>query len=201
MTRDEALAESRRTDGWCSKAKAAWLYDAAASIASREPTAMAAEVGVFAGKSLIPIAAGLGRYGLTFGIDPWCNAAAIAGDHKDFDVEYWSNANLEKRERSVRELIQRCGLNCLIFKETSESASAAFRDGSLAMVHIDGNHDAAHALADFQRWLPKLCTGGIFVVDDTGNPSWPGVDASIWWLDERCERIHIGDNFTAWQRL
>jgi hypothetical protein len=38
--------------------------------------------------------------------------------------------------------------------------------GRIALLHIDGNHDYAHAREDCELWLPHLCSGSWLVLDD-----------------------------------
>lgn len=190
MTRSEALSAAEALPGWCHRGKLEYLYDTAAA-----RSGYALEVGVLAGKSFLPIAAGL--RGTSIAVDPWSNQIAAMGltipEHRD----YWLALNLGHCEQLCREAVR--SLPTQILKMTSVQAATMFRDGAFQVIHIDGNHTESEALADFKRWFPKLAPGGVFVVDDVGSASWPGVDAAIPWLDERATRVRDeGDNFAAW---
>src|ERR1700722_11542692 len=80
-------------EGWCSKEKASVLVDIVRAVMPKTIV----EVGVFGGKSLIPMAFALKKngFGNIYGIDPWLNAASIAGMEKE-NLEYWGRLDHEK---------------------------------------------------------------------------------------------------------
>lgn len=132
------------------------------------------EIGVFAGGSLFPQAVAMKHTGgLAIGIDPWSATEAEQRENLDRFVpqvgeDYARRLDWEALYREVGERIQRYGLavHCRLMRMTSSRASAEV-DGPLDLVHIDGNHDYARCADDLARWLPKLRTGGLLVLDDT----------------------------------
>src|SRR5262249_6565282 len=62
-------------DGWCTPFKAAKLYE----LASQSDCQLAVEIGVFGGKSLLPIALAFQEKGSgsAYGIEAWDNAVAV----------------------------------------------------------------------------------------------------------------------------
>ena len=48
----------------------------------------------------------------------------------------------------------------------SEEFGEVRYSGQIAVLHIDGNHDFAHASKDVELWLPRLARGGWLVLDD-----------------------------------
>jgi hypothetical protein len=51
-------------------------------------------------------------------------------------------------------------------RSLSSDASQFFPDKSLAFVYVDGNHCYESAKEDFEKWLPKIQSGGLLVGDD-----------------------------------
>ena len=47
-----------------------------------------------------------------------------------------------------------------------EEALQRFEDGSIDLLHIDGNHEYESVKKDFETWLPKLQKGGLILIHD-----------------------------------
>ena len=47
-----------------------------------------------------------------------------------------------------------------------EEALQQFEDGSIDLLHIDGNHEYESVKKDFANWLPKLKKGGLILMPD-----------------------------------
>jgi predicted O-methyltransferase YrrM len=132
------------------------------------------EIGVFGGGSLFPQAVGMRRTGgLAIGVDPWSATEAVQKENLErilpqTDDEYVARLDWDGLYREVAERIERYGLanHCRLMRMTSSRAAAEV-DGPLDLVHIDGNHDYVRCADDVSRWLPKLRTGGLLVLDDT----------------------------------
>jgi hypothetical protein len=132
------------------------------------------EIGVYKGRSLLPIATMfrvLGE-GTAIGIDPWSAQHALQHDDHAFDADS-ANAWVEQQPwdetyQGVADRIELYGLSdhCQLIRMTSEEAAPQFADGSVDMVHIDGNHDRAAVERDVELYLPKLKAGGVLVLDD-----------------------------------
>src|SRR3990167_10736869 len=80
--------------GWCTREKAAYLIDL---ILIEKPKKIV-EIGVFQGKSLIPMACALeaNGSGLIFGIDPWNAQDAAAGLKHPVNRSFWIHTDFEK---------------------------------------------------------------------------------------------------------
>lgn len=197
MNREQAIAASQACEGWCSAEKAGYLFDVAKE-ASKHKDAIAVEIGVLAGMSFLPIAAGLGN-GLAFAIDPWDNRIAAEG-MTGRDREWWLKHPLAKCERAFHKTMATHRIGYFTLKERSAVASTFFEDNSVSVFHVDGNHTSDGVLLDFHTAYDKLVKGGVLVVDDVGSAHWTGVDKSIPWLTERCEKIQSGENWGAWRK-
>jgi len=55
---------------------------------------------------------------------------------------------------------------------SSDDAAAVIQ--SAAMVFVDASHLYEDVKRDFQNWLPKVVTGGVFAAHDYGDPVRPG---------------------------
>jgi predicted O-methyltransferase YrrM len=134
----------------------------------------AVEIGVFAGASLFPQAIAMRQTGgQVTGIDPWSEAEAEQKDNLDRILpllgEGWAKrVDWDGVYREVEERIRRHGLSphCVLLRMPSQQASSAI-EGPLDLLHVDGNHDYVRCADDLARWVPKLRSGGLLVLDDT----------------------------------
>ena len=144
---------------------------------------VAIEIGVFGGKSFLPMAAATtfidqnrGKY-TCYGVDVWEGSEA-AKNYPSPHKEYWSNQQLldvvfEQCTRYIE------GLNnehIKLVKTTSKEFVKEFKDGEVEMLHIDGNHSEQESYDDIINWWPKLAKGGVFILDDIGWVSEAGVN-------------------------
>jgi len=141
------------------------------------------EIGVFGGKSFMPMAAavtyidqGRNRH-RCYGIDVWEIEEASKNYEKN-DKDFWSNQNMlnmtyEQSLKYVEELNSNCV--CLI-KTTSQDFIKNFKDGEIDFLHIDGNHSEEESYNDIVNWWPKMAKNGILVLDDIGWVSNTGVE-------------------------
>ncbi len=175
-------------EGWCDIEKAAdlacWVY--------RSKPAIAVELGVFGGKSLIPIACAL-RYiaktlfnksGVVYGVDPWKVAAAIEGENGKDNDDWWLNkVNLHEIHRLCMEAIWKNSLDDYVgvFRTTGELAASMFRDGSVGFLHQDSNHSELVSCRQVKLWAPKLTPKAHWVLDDI---DWPSQGAAIKLIEE-----------------
>jgi predicted O-methyltransferase YrrM len=94
--------------GWCSKEKAGVLIDL---ILKNRPKVIV-EIGVWGGKSLIPMATALRANGLgkIYGIDPWDSAESIKEVMNESNLAHWSQADHRTVMYHLMSSIDRFGL-------------------------------------------------------------------------------------------
>jgi predicted O-methyltransferase YrrM len=137
------------------------------------------EIGVYRGRSLLPVAAMLRVVGggVATGIDPWGVDEALQHDEHAVGprVNDWVRSHpWEETYQGVLARVEALRLqdHCRILRMTSEEAAPQIPDGSVGLVHIDGNHDRAAVERDAELYLPKLRPGGFLVLDDA---SWDSI--------------------------
>lgn len=171
-----------RLEGWCSREKAALLIDI---ILALKP-AVVVEIGVFGGKSLVPMALALKHIGAgkIYGIDPWSAEKSIEGMEAEH-LEWWASLD---HDGILNTLLQEMTLSALasqieLIRETSEGCPPI---RNIDVLHIDGNHSEKSAYLDVTKWVPLMNEGGIVIFDDI---NWPSTESAIAWLDEHCTKL------------
>ncbi len=174
--------------GWCSHTKASILIDIIQKI---EATTIV-EIGVWGGKSLIPMAYALKMQGKgkIYGIDPWSNAESIVGVKNSSNLAYWSQIDHEGVYQSLVQNLERFDLKPQVelIRMSSEKAAPI---GEIDLLHIDGNHSDITSYLDVTKWAPLVRSGGWIVVDDISwfeNGEYTQAE-SVQWLDEHCLRM------------
>lgn len=149
--------------GWCSQKKRTAL--ASAVVAIRPQTIV--EVGVWAGKSCIPMALAckFNGFGTVHAVDPWSPPASVEGQLNPADAEWWASQERhdyarQQFERNVFEL----GIQNVvqIHKMTSDNFGVP---ENIGIFHCDGNH-GEQSITDINRIAPKVVIGGFVFVDD-----------------------------------
>lgn len=164
--------------GWCTPAKATVL----AELVLQHRPQLLVEIGVFGGRSFIPMALALQEAALptamAYGIDPWSAAAAIEGmDLHDADdqkhVAYWTGIPLAAVHRRCADVMDAHNLwDCAaLLQARSENVAHLFAPASIDFLHLDSNHTELVSCRDVTTWLPALHPDGIFIMDDTDWPS------------------------------
>ncbi|HEY2810264.1 MAG TPA: class I SAM-dependent methyltransferase [Rhabdochlamydiaceae bacterium] len=192
----EAFAYMRHLDGWCSEQKASVLID----IICRVRPKKIVEIGVWGGKSLIPMACALraNECGKIFGIDPWDSSASLEEVMHESNRAYWSYADHELVYSQLKEKISTFTLQDYIqlIRSTSEAAPDII---DIDILHIDGNHSEKTSYFDVIKWVPHVKPGGWIIFDDM---TWyeNGIFTTaraIEWLNTHCIKFaQFNDNCT-----
>ena len=187
-----AMSAMKMLDGWCSDYKAATLMNFVWLI---RPTTIV-EIGVFGGKSLVPMAFALRAtgQGKAYGIDPWSTDASTAY-MEGRNLKYWGTLNHDSVLDRLRQKIIDFDLTNYIslIRNTSEDAEPI---QNIDILHIDGNHSDECSYGDVIKWTPLVRSGGLIILDDI---TWHTMNRAPKWLDENCTRLlRVSDESNAW---
>jgi predicted O-methyltransferase YrrM len=196
QTKHTAFHYMTQLEGWCTNNKAGVLIDL---ILTLNPKTIV-EIGVWGGKSLVPMACALkanNNNGKIYGIDPWSNQASIEG-MEGVNYDWWSKVDHVGILRGLIEKIFQFQLSNHIELVRSSSEDAPII-ANIDMIHIDGNHSAETSMLDVTKWVPQVRKGGIIIFDDVG---WAWDENSnaqaVEWLDAHCTRIATFQDSNQW---
>ena len=188
-----ALYALKQLQGWCSDYKASTLMDLVWLM--RPQTVV--EIGVFGGKSLVPMAyalKALGTGGVIYGIDPWCSMASAEGQDGS-NEEYWANLDHDSILSELEGKINVFNLTNQIelVRATSEDAAPI---ANIDILHVDGNHSNDASYYDICKWGPLVRKGGMIIFDDI---TWSTIEKALVYLEENYTRlIVIEDEENSW---
>lgn len=151
------------TEGWCSLKKA----HALASIIIATQPEKTVEIGVWYGKSLLPMAMAhqhIGK-GVVYAVDPWMAENSIVGQQNQADVEWWKRQNIhDDAYTDFKSKVYQLGLQNVVIIE--RKASYDFDPpANIGLLSVDGNH-GEQAINDIRRYAPNVKRGGFLVADD-----------------------------------
>jgi predicted O-methyltransferase YrrM len=183
--KQETLSHQFETGDWCSLEKAEKMMDLIYEV---QPTTCV-EIGVFSGSSIYPTAKALKylKKGTVYAIDPWSREECLKGyDSNDPNYIWWNSIDLENIFHRFLSMLRKHRLEsyCTPMRTTSEEALSHFADGSIDILHIDGNHTSDIALSDAEMWFPKVKSGGYIWFDDV---NWTTTAKAVSYLKDHCE--------------
>jgi predicted O-methyltransferase YrrM len=184
---DRAMMAWEATIGWCSEAKARWLVD----LVSHRRTATVLEIGVFGGKSFLPMAAAMTCWdGTAYGVESWSSEVSVAESTGASNDQWWSSVDMKAVKSRFYAAVARLGLASTIrmLELPSDEAWHALRETAFGLIHIDGSHAPQQALRDVQQWSALLAPDGLLVVDDIDWDTLADVRA---WLDGRFQLVDL----------
>lgn len=186
-------------EGWCTLEKAnklaEFVYCSEASIC--------VELGVFGGRSLLPMAFALDQLdlgGVVYGVDTWRKIDSLDGENSLTNNEWWSSIDLEdiykKFLNSV--ILNNVTDHVNILRMRSDDASVFFGESVVEVIHQDSNHSEDIGMKEISDWWTKLKLGGIWIIDDV---DWDSQKNTIKKLDSISKLIHDGGTWKAYQKL
>jgi predicted O-methyltransferase YrrM len=195
--KETAFAAMDQLDGWCAKEKADILMD---MIFKNQPNIIV-EIGVFGGKSLVPMAFALkaNGKGIIYGIDPWDSKESIKGMTEAANKAWWGGLDHEAIRLNLAYKLQvfKLGHHVQLIKNTSEGATPI---PNIDILHLDGNHSEEPSYFDVTKWAPLVKSGGWIILDDI---TWceSGVftnQKTVDWLNEHCIKFGQFHHMSDW---
>ena len=170
-------------EGWCPLEKAEYICN----LVIENKLQRGVELGVFAGRSLLPLGWGFEQTGGSItGIDPWTKEACMEGTNAKENDNWWGSLNFQYFYEYTQNKIKEAALqsHVTLLRQTSAEAVLAFDNGSLDLVHQDSNHSEQISCDEVERWDPKLKAGGFWIADDTD-----------WATTQKAQRLLIEKGF------
>jgi predicted O-methyltransferase YrrM len=196
--RRQAFEWMGQLEGWCSDLKATTLVD----LVLKTKPGIIVEIGVWGGKSLVPMACALkaNGKGVIFGIDPWSSFASTDEVKEEVNRNFWARVDHESVMRGLMHKIDQFDLNNQIVLIRNSSENAPIVSG-IDILHIDGNHSEKASYLDVTKWVPLMNPGGWIIFDDM---TWFEDGAfttakAVKWLDENCIKVaQFKDVYCVW---
>lgn len=185
-----------RSQGWCSvhKMENMWreMWHVIEAIKPGEEI-VAVELGVFAGRSLIPPAHLLKERrvaGRVYGIDPWATHEATKGYGTE-DTKWWSSVDLTDILKQAHSLIRHYHLHDHVTLLTSTSNAAAALFSKIHYFHCDGQHFFEQFKQDVDNYVAKCVPGAAVIIDDV---NWCGGTMASEYVERFCTfKYSVGD--------
>lgn len=161
--------------GWCSVQKGLKMME----LASQEDVLLSVELGVYGGRSLLPLALATSwkKKGWVVGIDAWCAPASVEGTNTSETTSYWSKIDYNHVYDLASSLMKKHQVEQYVdlWRSRSEDVSELFSNGSIDLLHQDGNHSEEISCKEVELYFTKLRRGGYWIFDDT---HWPSTQAA-----------------------
>lgn len=132
------------------------------------------EIGIFGGASQLSTYDLCMSKGMeVYGIDPFEDINIFNGKSEEDThagvAETARNAALGRR-LALDAIIKKNNLRINILKKTSTEAVTMFNDGSISVLHVDGDHSYDGVTNDLNNYWTKIRSGGVIINDDY---DWP----------------------------
>lgn len=151
--------------GWCTPFKAKWLADTIL----KDKMQFIVEIGVFTGRSLIPMAMAvqeLNRGGYVLGIDPYILERQIEAVNLEPHIVWAEQVPYEKFHQEALASVLSAGVSthCGLVRASSDEVACLI--SPIDLLHVDGCHSVLSSCRDIEVWFPKVRRGGLVVFDD-----------------------------------
>ena len=194
----QVVTYMEQLDGWCAPEKGCFLAD----LVSKTKPKVIVEIGVWGGKSLVPMAYALkllNQGGVVYGIDPWESKESVQWIMEEANRAFWGWADHNWILQRLLEKIDQFDLGDQIglIKSTSEKAAPIH---SIDILHVDGNHSDYTSYLDVTKWVPLVNSGGWIIFDDMTwfeNGQYTAARATHW-LDENCIKFAEFNDVCTW---
>lgn len=180
--------------GWCTKEKAERLFQ----LIKETDSQLTVELGVFGGKSLIPMGVAHREKGsgVVIGIDAWKAAVSIQGTNSPLNDEYWKTVDYSLVWKSCNDaiIVNQIFDYCTTLKIASQQAFALFDKNSIDVLHQDSGHNIETITDELKLWSPLIKKGGLWIIDDC---NW--VEAVEGYAKLPEYGFELMEDYTTWQ--
>ena len=190
------ILATQKLHGWCMLDKAEHL---ALLVQDATPSKIV-EIGVYGGRSLIPMALAAKTYGGTvYGIDPWSNEACLEGTQDPANAEWWAKLDIEMIYQCAVEAVNAFGVADVVrlMRMRDEEALGYFGDEEIGLLHVDGNHSNEVSRRYVEQWGPKIEPGGYLVMDDI---DWPSQAETVKLIESQYARVTIKPSWAIYRK-
>jgi hypothetical protein len=148
--------------GWTTPEKAMQLYELTKKLKPK----VVVEIGVWGGRSTLPMAMALRELGAgkLIAIDPWSATESEKGQTEPQSAAWWAAQNHEDVYKSFMWHMKRNALEGIVQVQRTTSDAASVPE-EIGLLLLDGNH-GEQALIDAKRFAPKVVIGGMCLLDD-----------------------------------
>ncbi len=198
-TEERIKALIPKLEGWNSVEKSL----AMGNLVLDQKATIIVELGVFGGRSLIPVAMALrdaGQGGRIYGIDPWQIAAGVEGEPPGEGLQWWlTQCPLNDIHTGCMKAIWDEALEpwVVIMRCRAEQAAHLFAPGSIDILYIDSNHSEFCSCRDTNLYLPLVKPGGHIWFDDI---DWPSTERARGLLDKACTQVKDVEQCRLYQK-
>ena len=173
-------------EGWCTVEKADKLME----IVWECKPSLSVELGVFGGKSLLPIALmskNINPKSEVIGIDAWSTQASVEGTNDKANADWWSKINYEQMLKYTKYIMVENNVDDIVklWKDTSRNCITRFSDNSIDILHQDSNHSEEITCEEVELYWNKVREGGYWIFDDT---NWP--------TTQKAQRLLVSKGYT-----
>jgi predicted O-methyltransferase YrrM len=172
--------------GWCSIEKANKLIE----IVNTQNPSLCVELGVFGGRSLLPIAwatKNLNQHAKVIGIDAWDPIVCTEGKNDKANDDWWVNINHTDMLNYTIKLMQEYKVDDIVqlWKSKSVDVVDKFTDNSIDILHQDSNHSELVTCNEVELYWNKVRPNGIWIFDDT-----------IWTTTFKAQELLVSKGYT-----
>lgn len=179
-----------RMNGWLSPDRAIQMYRLVQTLCPD----LIVEIGVFAGRSLIPQAMALrdNGKGKIIGIDAWQTKAALEAETDQNNRDYWSKMDMRAIQQECIDSVWKYELDSKIVLVQAQSQNCHELIPPMDMLHIDGNHTELGSCRDVALYMPKLRENGYLFFN---NSDWPQKQKALQMIDAECKLHSDNGNY------
>lgn len=181
--------------GWCTREKA---YKMSEYI--NDNTSLCVELGVWGGRSLLPIALAAPRNATIIGVDAWCSQASLEGTNTKINDDWWANLDYDHMFDYAKNLMIENGVpNVQLWRNKSLSVVTKFNDESIDFLHQDSNHSEEVSCGEVEAYYNKVKRRGIWVFDDTNWESTKKAQGLL--VSKGYEELYDSGEWKIYQRI